>query len=189
MAPRASAALAFALPLAGACTSAGVAMPTVPHTTGPITVEGEWTEPDWARLALRRQFAGDDGLLARPSSDVRVMADDSTVYVGLYAADDDLESATDAFVLAIGELAMRVDVRGRATPAMPDVQIGVDHDGSLDDTRNYDEEWVLEIAIPRARVGSGAQLVAATRCDTPLHSTQRCGGWAGMVQLSASPTR
>lgn len=181
------ASLALVAACSGGGSAGGHAWPAVPHTTGAIHIDGEWDEPDWPQHALRRQFVGDDGELARPSSDVRLLQDDATVYVGLYAADDDLESATDAFDVVVGGLAMRADVAGRIAPAMPDVHAGIDRDGTLDDPSNFDEEWVLEIAVPRARVfgasATGAVYVVASRCDTPRRSATRCGEWSGFVDF------
>jgi hypothetical protein len=156
----------------------------VPHTTGPIAINGAWKERDWPNTALRGQFRGGDGKLARPSSEVRLLRDDTTLYVGMYAADDDLESATDAFDLVVGGVAMRVSVTGKLDPQLPGVVAAVDSDGTIDDKTNRDEEWVVELAIPRELVPVGVTLVACSRCDVPRDTqTPLCGSWQGFVEL------
>jgi hypothetical protein len=158
--------------------------PTIPKATVPIHLDGEWSEHDWPDVALRRQFYGDDGKLARPSSEIRMLRDDGNVYVGLYAADDDIQSKTDAFRIVIGDFAVRVDPLGRIDPAWPGVAVGAEKDGTIDNDQNHDEEWVLELAIPRALLPHGITTVAASRCDTPRRTQQvLCGAWWGVVEL------
>jgi hypothetical protein len=160
------------------------AAPMIPHTTVPIRIDGVWSERDWLNAALRRQFYGDDGRLARPSSEVRMLRDDANLYVGLYAADDDIESKTDAFRFVIGDFAVRVDPLGRIDPAWPGVAVGTDKDGTIDNDQNRDEEWLLEVAVPLALLPHGTTTVAASRCDTPRRTAQvLCGAWWGIVQL------
>ncbi len=168
----------------GGSADATAAVPTVPHTTVPIKIDGAWDERDWPNTALRRQFYGSDAQLARPSSEIRLLRDESSVYVGLYAADDDLESATDAFDLVIGSVGLHLGVTGQFAPALPGVRVAVDADGTMDNQRDRDEEWKLEIAIPRDLLPTGLALVFASRCDTPVKTTQvLCGSWWGPVVL------
>lgn len=158
----------------------------VPRTTGAITIDGEWDEQDWAKHALRAQLRGDDGELARPSSEVRFLYDGTDVLVALYAADENIESR-DAFDLTIGELALHVDSRGRVTPAAPGVRAAVGYDeGTLDDPRDDDEEWVVELAIPASAAGlvPGAHpSVRVARCDVPKDRVRRCAAWTGTIAL------
>jgi hypothetical protein len=157
--------------------------PTVPHTTGPVTIDGNWTERDWPK-ALRRQFFGNDGELSRPSSEIRLLCDEAYVYVGLYAADDDLESTTDAFNLVVGDVALRIGVTGQFAPSWPGVRVAANADGTMDDKKDHDEEWLLEAAIPHELIAHGPVIVAASRCDTPLRTTSvLCGAWWGAVNL------
>jgi hypothetical protein len=158
----------------------------IPRTTGEIHLDGEWNEPDWSKRALRAQFLGDDGQLARPSSEVRLLRDDRTLYVGLYAADENIQAHADAFDFSIGSLALRVDVSGQITPPTPGVQAAVDHDGTLDDPSNFDEEWVVELVIPLDKTGlaPGAHVpVHAARCDVTKDNERRCGSWSGSVTI------
>ena len=177
MALRANAVALIALAIGCQRSSA----PVVPHTTGPIKIDGEWDEPDWSKTAMRGQFLGDDGQLARPTSEIRLLADGSDLFVGLYAADDDIKSS-DAFDVALGDVKLHVTATGALEPPLPGARVAVDRDGTLDDPSNFDEEWLIELAIPRALVRSTFG-VAASRCDVPKHGTKRCGTWHGSVSL------
>jgi hypothetical protein len=160
--------------------SAAVEVPTISE---PIKLDGEWAEPDWSKRALRGQFRGDDGALARPSSEIRILRDTDTLYVGLYAADDNIQSS-DAFDLTLWPLALTVTATGAVTPTIAGVRAAVDRDGTLDDATNFDEEWVVELAIPFAAIGGDphtAIAVTAARCDVPKHGSKRCGRWSGSV--------
>jgi hypothetical protein len=158
----------------------------VPGTTGPIEIDGDWNEPDWSRHALRAQFIGDDGALARPSSEVRFLRDGSTLFVALYAADEDIQD-TDAFQLEIGALALTADATGAIHPPMPDWPVAVRLDeGTIDNPTDDDEEWVVELAIPAkaAELTAGTrQHVHASRCDVPKDGRRRCGTWSGTISF------
>jgi hypothetical protein len=56
----------------------------------------------------------------------------------------------------------------------------VDHDGTINDPSNEDEEWVVEMTIPLASLGvrPGSSLkFEVTRCDTPKGAGRRCATW------------
>jgi len=164
-----------------------VAQDLIPRATVPIDFDGEWKEEDWSKRALRHQFVGDDGQLARPSSEVRLLHDDQNLIVGLYAADENIQSASDAFDFSIGALALRVDATGKVTPELPGVHAGVDRDGTLDNPKDDDEEWVIELAIPLATAAippGGKVAVRAARCDVTKDNVKRCGAWSGSVGLA-----
>lgn len=92
--------------------------------------------------------------------------------------------STDAFDLKLGSLALHVDATGTSTPLLPGMKVAVDRDGTLDDSRNFDEEWLLEIAIPIAALPThGPSLVSAARCDTPKHGGRLCAAWSGRLVL------
>jgi hypothetical protein len=170
--------------LAGACGTTPPAS-VIPRTTGPIKIDGEWDEPDWSKHALRGQFIGSDGALSRPTSEVRLLTDGRDLFVGLYAADDDIRS-TDAFELRVANLDLRADAAGHVTPALPGLRIAVDRDGTLDNPSNFDEEWVVELAIPLTSLMPGDRVaIEASRCDTPKHGAERCASWHGTPALEA----
>ena len=154
----------------------------VPHATTPIAIDGDWDESDWATHALRGQFHGDDGALARPSSEIRLLRDPSNLIVALYAADEDIASF-DAFDLGVGALHVRVDAKGNVSPSVPGISAAVGYDeGTLDDPRDDDEEWVVELTIPISTM-SERVLIQAIRCDVPKDGVRRCGAWKGTVSV------
>ena len=164
-----------------------VASDLIPRTTGPIELDGEWKEPDWSQHALRHQFLGDDGQLARPSSEVRLLHDKDDLIVGLYAADENIQSESDAFDFSIASVAVRVTAAGKITPEMLNVRARVDHDGTLDNPKDDDEEWVIELAIPLTTIAipPGSKVpVRAARCDVTKDGVKRCGAWSGSVGLA-----
>lgn len=136
-----------------------------------IVVDGELGESAWHH-AERHVFEA-DGERARPFSEVRLFHDATTQYVGLYAADENIQSS-DFFDVKIGAFAFHINPTAEVTPAVPGLRAAVDLDGSLDDNSNDDEEWVLEIAMPRT---SGA--MQFSRCDTPKDNIARCASWSG----------
>lgn len=156
----------------------------IPHTTGPIKIDGEWDEPDWPERAQRGQFRAANGELARPSSEVRLLHDDRDLIVALYAADENIETS-DAFDLGVGMLALHVDASGTVTPFTPGVRAAVGYDeGTRDDPKDDDEEWVVEIAMPLANIGllpGIPKIVSAARCDVPKDGVRRCGSWSASV--------
>lgn len=157
----------------------------IPKLTAPIKLDGEWDEPDWSKTAFRRVFADAKGEQARPFSELRLLHDDHALYVGLYAADEHIQTG-EFFELQLGPLALHADSTGKITPATPGVQAAIDRDGTLDNPKDDDEEWVLEIAIPLAATGLGSgayQPVRAARCDTPKDGIERCGAWSGKLAL------
>jgi hypothetical protein len=153
----------------------------VPVALAPITVDGALHEGDWNTLARFAAFTADGGE-ARPYSHIRLLRDAQTLYVGLYAADQDIRS-TDAFQLAIGTLTLSIDPRGLITPPIAGARAAVDVDETLDDPRDEDEEWVIEAAIPFIAVPPGAATIHARRCDTPKDGRERCGSWDGPLAL------
>lgn len=158
---------------------------SVPRTTMIIRIDGDWGELDWAKRAMRGQFRGDDGQLARPSSEVRFLRDDHDLFVALYAADENIQS-NDAFDLTIGALSLHADATGHVTPTVPGVTAAVGYDeGTLDDPRDDDEEWVVELKIPLDTLSAtgGQPAVRSSRCDTPKDGVKRCGSWSGTLGL------
>jgi hypothetical protein len=159
---------------------------TVPHTTGAIQIDGEWEEPDWSQHALRFQLRGDDGELARPSSEVRFLHDDHDLIVALYAADENIETR-DAFDLTIGTLAVHVPATAQVTPSVAGLRAKSGFDeGTLDNPKDDDEEWVVELAVPLATVGlvpGVHQSAKVARCDIPKDGVKRCGSWSGTISI------
>ena len=161
-------------------------IPLVPS----LSIDGEWIEPGWNTLAISGPFLDDDGGPARPVSQVRLLADPRDLVVGLYAADENIETS-DHFDLTVGAITVAIDPHGTVTPALPGVRAAVDTDGTIDQPRDDDEEWVVEVGIPRAMLGDAATQdlpVRASRCDVTKDGVQRCGHWEGTLQLAPVPT-
>jgi hypothetical protein len=157
----------------------------VPKTSSALKIDGEWDEPEWSKNALRHIFAFDSGEQARPHSEVRLLHDDRNLYVGLYAADENIESS-EYFDVKVGDVATKAYATGKLDPPIDGANAGIDRDGTLDNPKDDDEEWVLEIAIPLAKTGfeAGKKLpVKFARCDTPKDNIKRCGSWSGSVSL------
>jgi hypothetical protein len=154
----------------------------VPDACEAITVDGELHERAWNALARVATFTA-NGQEARPYSQIRLLRDARTLYVGLYAADQDIRS-TEVFELAIGALRLSIDARGRITPPIAGARAAAEVEDTLDDPRDEDEEWVIEAAIPLAALPSGAAAIHAARCDTPKDGIARCGTWDGPLAVA-----
>jgi hypothetical protein len=180
----------------------------VPRTHGPITIDGELDEPSWTGNPARTgAFPG------KPYSDARMLADDTTLYVALYAADEDLETRTterdgplwldDAFrlVFDVGGTKYKIEVspkcivtdgrqvRGAAKfdyAWNASVRLACDTDGTINEPADMDEEWVVEMALPIADVGLERGVpfgLTIERCDTPKHEQRACTSWSHEVVI------
>ena len=158
-----------------ACSRAAEA---IPATTAPLEIDGELGEHDWSVRSLRRILTGPDGAPARPYSQIQLLHDNVYLYVGLYAADENIQS-NEFFDLRLGSLALHANATGTVTPVVAGVRVSIDRDGTLDDPSNDDEEWVLEIAIPLEAVTPGLWKIG--RCDTPKDGIERCGSWSSRI--------
>jgi len=168
-----------------ACMSHAAPGERIPATTGEIKLDGELGEDDWSTRALRHVLAAPTGGQARPFSEASLLHDNAVLYVGLYAADEDIRTG-EFFDVHIGSLAFHATATGAIEPAISGAKTSIDRDGTLDDPSNDDEEWVLELAIPLQATGftpGASQLVTVQRCDTPKDHIQRCGSWSGRVAL------
>ena len=147
-------------------------------------LDGELDEPAWNQRAIRGVFAGDDGAQARPYSEIRLLRDTSHLVVGLYAADEDIRS-DDKFEVTAGPLVATLYAGNRATPAS--VRLAVDHDGTLDDAHDDDEEWVVEAQLPLDAIGPAPVAITASRCDRTKLGERRCGSWHGVIDPATLP--
>lgn len=148
----------------------------VSATTGPIVLDGELQESDWHDRATPTAFVSDSGEQARPYSEIRFLHDDATLYIGLYAADEDIEE-TDFFQLTLGTLDLRVYPNGKISASADGLRAASDVDGTVDQPGDFDEEWRLELAVPRTlmMLGAAPLPVHASRCDVTLDHVLRCG--------------
>lgn len=122
-------------------------------------------DDDWKNVARTGPFVGDDGKSARPYSDARIAWSDGKIWLKLYAADEDIESATDSFHVAIGTKTFDLG------PSSAE-----DVDGTVDKPDDDDEEWVIETSIPVDDAKPGARIpFSIRRCDTPRGFGRTCG--------------
>lgn len=147
----------------------------------PVQLDGEWDEPQWNAAPLRGIFVDREGHRARPYSEVRMFELDGTTYIGLYAADENIQRQ-DKFFVQVGDIGLTVDAAGRVSD--PRFRVGVDRDGTLDNPGDDDEEWVVELAVPTALVGTNPAL-HATRCDWTKSNHESCGGYSQSSNGSA----
>jgi hypothetical protein len=155
----------------------------VPHVTGPVKLDGEATEEDWHHAGRSMPFVDTDGTEARPYSEARFLWDEETLYIVLYAADDNIRATIkehdgpvwldDSFSLRLtptslppGE-AYLIDVSagGVITDAKlsadgrrdisweSGLKVAVDTDGTINNPNDEDEEWVVEGALPLKSLG------------------------------------
>jgi len=149
-----------------------------------------------------------DGTPARPFSEVRLVWGDGYLYLALYAADEDIETRTterdgpiwldDEFRVVFSregvEYAIEVSPKAVITDSMrvgdgkwdytwnSGAHASVEIDGSVNDPKNIDEEWAIEMAVPFESLGMKGEPgesvgMSVTRCDTPKRSARVCTGW------------
>lgn len=180
----------------------------VPRASGAIVVDGDVDEEAWTTAARTGAFVDERGAIARPYSDARLLWGDGRLFLTLYAADEDIRATQkgddaplwldDAFHLSFGRSGtfrfVDVSPLGQVTDAIAlpglapeyawraEAEVGVEHDGTPNDSLDDDEEWVVEMAIPLTALGStatsGQRLdLSAHRCDTPHGGARMCGAF------------
>lgn len=165
----------------------GATVLKVPHAQGNIVLDGDMDDPGWTRASARTQaFVGPDGVSpARPHSEARIVWGDGYLYLGLYAADEDIRAEStehdtlapgdDAFTVTfsdgrmervievspVGTLkdgARRAGTGGQLDLAWEsEAHVSIEHDGTPNHPGDKDEEWVIEMAIPLEALGMVGQ--------------------------------
>lgn len=150
-----------------------VATIEVPLARAPIVLDGALHDGAWRDTEARTGPLLSAGEPARPHADARFVRDGASLWVGLYAADEDAR-AGDLFRITLGErvitVTARCDVKG-------DARAKCDLDGSLDDAVE-DEEWAVELATPLAGFGARVPFVVE-RCEVG----QSCARYSGILAL------
>jgi hypothetical protein len=188
-----------------------VAILHVPHIPGSITLDGDTDDPGWTRPpgpARTHDFLQPNGVPARPFSEVRALWGDGHLYFALYAADNDIRSRTDlpdgplwlddsfrvTFSQGSVEYIVEVSPKAVVTDSIrkmggePDyswssgVHVSRELDGTVNDSRDDDEEWVIEMAVPFESVGMKGERgesigFSVRRCDTPKEEARTCAAW------------
>jgi hypothetical protein len=192
----------------------------VPHLPGTIVLDGDTDDPGWIRSpgpARTGPFVDAAGVESRPYSEARTVWGDGHLYFSLYAADEDIRSRTserdgplwldDSFRLVFtqpdGERSIEVSPRGVITDARRSpggafdyawesgAHVSPEVDGTVNDARDSDEEWVIEMAIPFEALGMNGERgetigFSVQRCDTPKGAARVCSAWGagqGMLRL------
>jgi hypothetical protein len=168
-----------------ASSEAGALVLRVPHAEGNIVLDGDMDDPGWIRASARTHaFVGPDGATAaRPYSEARFVWGDGYLYVGLYAADEDIHAqgtehdapvaGDDTFhvVFSDGKIDRILDLNplgtltdgtrpsGSAAHEALDLRweslahVSHEADGTPNKSSDNDEEWVIEMAIPFESLG------------------------------------
>jgi hypothetical protein len=127
-------------------------------------IDGHLREASWQTGKAFKSPLFADGLgKSAPYTELRATADDNYLYIELYIADLDIESQSDRVDLTVGPLKLVIKPKDSILP--PGVKLGLDIDDSIDRPEELDEEWVPEIAIPWALLGSHEVQVRAFRID------------------------
>jgi hypothetical protein len=168
----------------------------VPNGGGDVVIDGDTDDPGWtappgpARTGL---LNGPTGERVTPASEARLLWGAGHLYLLLYAADGDVRGVGDFFRVTFRRegpspetFAFAVTPDG-APPA--GVHLARELDGTLDDARDQDEEWLVEMAVPLASMGIDAAYGRAfgfrvERCDASEGSdVPVCARWDGRALL------
>lgn len=127
--------------------------------TTPIELDGELEDDVWGAAMPSGTLKGArDEKMMVAHTEARAAWDDSSLYIALYAADED-ETSRDVMRLELGDLGLRVRVSPdgkvdcQPTAACDGVEAKTMADGTLNDPSDDDEEWEAEVKIPWARLG------------------------------------
>ncbi len=174
------------------------------RTTG-IALDGDFDDPGWSRGQKTGPFVDELGAPARPYTDARVAWGDGFLYVGFYMADENILTNVDRadgplwladdvhLALIIGDHEYSIDaapsgtitdglrIKGGATDYSwsSGAKVATEMDGTLNDTSDNDEEWLIELAIPLKNLGldgrAGESMgVRMRRCDTSKTGARTC---------------
>jgi hypothetical protein len=176
--------LALAAAALGGCDGHGrvadhpappVVVVSIPSAAGPIAIDGKCcADPGW-RDSFESPLFQDSRGHAAPFTRLRAAADDDNLYVEVYVADADIRSHGDLVRLTVGPVVVELTPKGVRAP--PGVRTAVDFDDTIDDTRSNDEEWVNEVAIPWALLGSHEVPVRAFRVDVGVGGPPHALAW------------
>jgi hypothetical protein len=183
----------------------------VPHAPGPITHDGDTDDLGWlhppgpARTGAYRSASGQP---ATPYSETRLVWSGEYLYLALYASDEDIETRTDApdgpialddafrvvFSQSGVEYAIEVSPRAVITDSIrrgdgawdlawsSGAHASKEIDGTINNARDMDEEWAIELAVPFESIGMRGEpgetiAMSLRRCDTPKEGPRVCAGW------------
>jgi hypothetical protein len=183
----------------------------VPHVSGAIVLDGDTDDPGWLRApgpARTRGFLLPSGKAAIPYSEARLVWGDGYLYLALYASDEDIEvhgdqpdqpvALDDAFRLTFARPGVEYEIDVSPTAVITDsvrrrggewdlswnsgAHASKEIDGSLNEPKNRDEEWAIELAIPLESLdmaGERGEMIrmSLSRCDSLRGAPPICAGW------------
>lgn len=168
----------------------------VAKVDGLPVLDGELGDAIWQGAVARTGPLLDaSGAPARPYADARIAWGLDQLSIALYAADEDIRTVgrlRDEFRITLGNVTFEVSATGELRGAPVGTRVGHDHDGTLDDPSDDDEEWALELTIPlasldlRGRLGERLPL-AVERCDTTRNGVRACSTTRPVVLVLAGP--
>lgn len=163
-----------AVPLAARLDGAAPAVIDVPAVAESPVLDGALHESVWRDTDARSGAFVVGVQAARPHSDARFVSRDGTLWIGLYAADQNIVTG-DFFRITLGEQIVTVNARGVVTgPARAACNV----DGTIDDAEE-DEEWTVEVAFPLPHV-QGRVPVVVERCEV---GDPTCGRFSATLVL------
>ena len=183
----------------------------VPHAQGAITLDGDtddvgWLHPPGPARTGDYHFA--NGELARPYSETRIVWSGDYLYLALYASDEDIETHNDvpdgpngtgdAFRVVFSQAGVEYAIEVSPNAVITDsirrgngawdltwssgAHASRELDGTINDSKNLDEEWAIELAVPFESIGMNGEPgenigLSLHRCDTPKQGPRVCAGW------------
>jgi hypothetical protein len=137
-----------------------------------LNIDGKLDELEWHKTPNTGALAAVTPKEIVAHTEVRALYDDKALYIGWYAADEDI-GKTDV---------LTAELNGKIFETRPSSP-HVDSDGTLDDPSDDDEEWTAELVVPWSELGLSAppkELNADfRRDDQPKGSHLRHQRWAG----------
>ena len=132
---------------------------------GTPTLDGELDEPVWHAAAATEPFVHATVDRVVPHTEARAAWDADSLYLVLYAADADLRSSDQVAVQLEGAGSIAVSPSGvvechfgaQADCAAAGVVAKLDKDGDVDDDKEEDEEWAVELSVPWKLLAPGGR--------------------------------
>ena len=171
---------------AGASEPAPIAELSALRTPTPPRIDGKLDEPAWRDATPSGQFVDPlTGRFVPPESEVRALWDADSLYLGLYAADEDLRSDDHMTVILEPErgrrLTFEVNPAGKLSSTAPaGLRAAAEQDGTIDQPRDDDEEWTVELQVPWRSLGLAGPTpigIGFGRRDQPKGSAARESVW------------
>jgi len=134
--------------------------PVPPSTPALVTAVDELA---WASLATR-------GSLDAPATEIRLLRTADAVHLRIEASDREI-TTDDVIELTVGTLRRKLGAREAKLA------------GTIDNARDEDVAWTIELALPRAQLGASPVGVVVARCEAPsADRTPVCASWSTSIR-------